>query len=124
MKLHHTQKGFTFWSVTITLLLIGFAVFNVLKLFPVYMESFEIESSVRGLETDRGQAYTGATAVRSAVLRSLQFNNVTSITKDEIIITRENQTYLIVVEYEVRLPYISNIDIVMSFKHQAEVPAS
>ena len=85
MKLHHTQQGFSFLSLSFYLFLIGFVVFNALKLFPVYMESFEIESSVRGLESDRGEPYTGAKSVRSSLLKKLGFNNVRSLKKENIV---------------------------------------
>ncbi len=124
MKSHRTQQGFSFFSLSFYLFLIGFVVFNVLKLFPVYMESFEIESSVRGLEAERGEAYTGAKAVRDALNTKLRFNNVTSLKKENVIIKREDQTYLVNVNYEVRIPYISNIDLVVSFSHHAKVPST
>ncbi len=124
MKLDCKQQGFSFISLSFYLFLLGFVVFNVLKLFPYYMESFEIESSVRSLEAERGEPYNGAKSVRSALVKKLSFNNVTSLKKENIVITREDQTYLVDVKYEYRIPYISNVDLVVSFSHQAKVPST
>lgn len=124
MRLQYQQQGITLVSLSFYLLLLGFAVFNVLKLFPVYMESFEIESSVKSLESDRGEPYTGSNSVRTALFKRLRFNNVKSLTKDNIVIKREEQVYMVDVNYEVRVPYISNIDLIISFSHHAKVPSS
>jgi hypothetical protein len=124
MKLKKSQKGMTFWSVSFILLLIGFVVFNVLKLLPVYMESFTIESAITSLETDRGQTFSGPLAVRSAIMKRLSINNATLVTKDDITVTRENNVYLVEVDYEARIPYFKNIDLLITFSHSARAQSN
>ena len=123
MKLNHSQQGMTFWSVSFILLLIGFVVFNVLKLLPVYTESFTVESAVTSFETDSGQTFNSPYAVMNALMKRLSINNVTIVTRDEVSVTRENNDYLLDVDYEVRLPYFKNIDLVLSFHHSARARA-
>ena len=109
----------TFWSVSFILFMIGFVAFNVLKILPVYMESFTIESAVKSLETDRGQTFSGAMDVRNTLLKRFGINNVAIATKDDIAVVRENNYYLVEVDYEVRVPYFKNIDLLLSFTHTA-----
>jgi hypothetical protein len=122
MRLQHVQQGATMISVAFFLGLLAFAVFTTLKLFPVYMESFAVASSVQNLEK-KGEEYMGGVAVRDALLKNFSVNNVTSVTKDDIQVTRQDQMYIVDVNYEVRLPYIRNIDLVVSFENHAEVSA-
>lgn len=119
MKLNHSQQGATFWSVAFILLLIGFVVFNVLKLLPIYLQSFSVESAVTSLETDRGQTFAGPMDVRTKLYKRLAINDVDIVEMNDITVTRENNYYLVVVDYEVRLPYFKNIDLLLSFKHTA-----
>jgi hypothetical protein len=123
MKLQKSQKGVTLASIAFFLLLLGFVVYTVLKLFPVYMEAFTVESSVMGLETDKNQEYMGAMSVRQALSRRFSINNVTTVSLDDISVTRENQIYMVDVNYEVRIPFFQNISLLLTFENHAEVPA-
>jgi hypothetical protein len=122
MKLQRSQKGVTMLTIAFYLGLLAFVVLTALKLFPVYMESFSVASSVEAMNSAQ-EEYSGAMAVRIALLKKLGFNNVQNVTKDDISVTRENQVYMIDVNYEVRIPYIKNINLVVSFENHAEVPA-
>ncbi len=123
MNLKHTQKGITLASLAFYLGLLAFAVFTGLKLFPVYMEAFAIESSVKSLETDKNQQYSGALSVQGALMKRLSFNNVESVTREDVSVVRKDNQYLVSVEYENRIPYMFNIDLVLFFNYSAEVPA-
>ena len=120
MKLQHSQKGVTMASLAFYLLLLGFVVYIALKLFPVYMDAFSIESSVKGLETDR-QEFSGAMSVRSALVKRFGMNNVSSVMAEDVVVKRVNQVYEVDVDYEVRIPFFKNIDLVVSFENHAEI---
>lgn len=122
MKLQHSQQGVTLFSIAFFLGLLAFVVLTTLKLFPVYMEAFTVESAVKGLEK-KGEEYMGVLAVRDSLMKNFGINNVTLVKQDDIRITREDQVYMVDVDYEVRIPYIKNISLVLTFQNHAEVPA-
>jgi hypothetical protein len=122
MKLQKSQKGITMFTIAFYLGLLVFVALTVLKLFPVYMESFAVASSVNSMNSGQVE-YSGALAVRSALMRKLGFNNVENVTMDDISVTRADRVYMIDVNYEVRIPYIKNINLIVSFENHAEVPA-
>jgi hypothetical protein len=123
MKLQRQQQGITLFGVAFILLLISFATFTTLKLFPVYMQNFSVRGSLQSMEGEKGREYLGAVAVRDTILKRLSINNVTQVDKKDIKIKRDGQTYKIDIDYEVRVPYMSNISLVISFKNHAEVEA-
>lgn len=123
MKTEKLQQGITLPGVAFILLLIGFTAYTVLKLFPVYMENFSISSALESIEQESAKEYMGVNAVRSIVFRRFEMNNVRQVGSEDIIVTRDGQTYNIDVDYEVRIPYIKNISLVVSFKNHAEVSA-
>lgn len=123
MHLHKYQKGLSIWSFSFNLFLIGFAVFITLKLFPVYMEDLSVGTAVKSLESDP-EEFRGALSVRNALTKRLDINNVTRVDKDKISIIREDQDYLVEVNYEVEIPFIGNISLVLHFEHSAVVRAS
>lgn len=124
MKLHRYQNGSSLFSIVFTLLLIGFVAYTALKLFPVYMEDFSISSSLETLEAESAKEYRGALSVREAVMRRFNVNNVSRVGKDDISITREGQSYYVDVDYEVTIPFIGNVSLLLKFSHSASVRAS
>ena len=123
MKLQHAQRGLSFWSLSFYLILLGFVVLNGLKLFPIYAEAATVESAVRSIESDRLASYNGAMSVKSALFKRMAINNVASVTTDDVSVVRDGQDYVMNIEYEVRVPYFKNIDLILSFDHHAEVSA-
>ncbi len=117
------QKGLTIWSFSFAMFLIGFTAFVVIKLFPVYMEDLSVGTAVESLESEP-EEFRGALSVRAALIKRLEINNVTRVDKDKISITRDNQDYLIEVDYEVEVPFIGNISLLLRFEHSAVVRAS
>lgn len=124
MKLKQSQVGASLYSVAFILLIIGFTVFVGLKLFPVYTENFSVGSSLESIMQDRGAEYRSASQVRMAVFRHFELNNVHQVPKDDISVVLENDVYLIDIDYEVRIPFMKNIDLVISFTNHGEVHAS
>lgn len=123
MKTKKYQRGITLFGFSFIMLLIGFTAYTTFKLFPVYMESFTIRSSLKSMETEQGSEYLGALAVRQAITKRFGINNVTQATSDDISVVRDGQVYYVDVDYEVRVPYFSNISLLFTFKNHAEVPA-
>jgi hypothetical protein len=123
MQTNKYQKGLSLWSFSFNIFLLGVAVFIALKLFPIYMEDLSIGSAVESLETD-SEEFRGALSVRDALLKRFDINNVTLVDKDKISITRDEQDYLVEVDYEVEVPFIGNISLIIRFEHSAVVRAS
>jgi len=123
MKLQKQQRGITLIGIAFILALIAFVTFTVLKLFPAYMQNFSVQSSLQSMQGEKSREYLGAVAVRDGVIKRLDINNVTQVPKEDIRITRDGQTYNIDVDYEVRIPYFSNISLVITFNNHAEVDA-
>lgn len=123
MKLEQSQRGATLTTIAFYLFLLGFSVFTALKLVPVYMESFTIRSVMEGMSVEKGREYTGSLKVREAVLKRFGINNITQVGADDVVVVREDDAYVITVDYEVRIPFISNIDFVLVFTNEAEVKA-
>ncbi len=123
MKTGKYQQGTTIYGVAFILLLIGFVAFTTLKLFPVYMENFTINSSVESLASEAGQQFSGPLEIRNSLMKRFGMNNVTQVKYDDISVIREGSFYYVDVDYEVRVPFIKNIDLLVSFTNHAEVSA-
>ena len=62
----------------------------------------------------------GPNEIRATINKRLEVNNV-KLTKDEILVKKEDGEVLIEIIYERRVPLYANVDAVLKFKHSATV---
>lgn len=123
MQSKNKQKGLT--GVSIVVLLVFFAFFAValLKIMPIYFDSFKVGDVVSGLKDERGLGETPNSQIVKMILKRLSVNMVSDVTKEHIFIEKVKNEVLVDVEYEVRKPMFGNLDVILSFKKSVEVPA-
>ncbi|MEO1888367.1 MAG: DUF4845 domain-containing protein [Cycloclasticus sp.] len=116
------QKGFTMIGLIMILSLIGIVTLSVLKIFPVYMEHLAVQTAMESIEVDQDLKKMSVGQIRELFRKKLDVNQVTSVNAGKAKINRSLSDITFKIEYEVRKEYISNIDIVMSFSDEFEVP--
>ena len=123
MQSKNKQKGLT--GVSIIVLLVFFAFFAValLKVMPIYFDSFKVGDVVSGLKDERGLGEKPNSQIVKMILKRLDVNMVSDVTKEHIFIEKVKNEVFIDIEYEVRKPMFGNLDVIISFKKSAEVPA-
>lgn len=123
MQSKNKQKGLT--GVSIIVLLVFFAFFAValLKVMPIYFDSFKVGDVVSALKDERGLGEKPNSQIVKMILKRLDVNMVSDVTKEHIFIEKVKNEVLIDVEYEVRKPMFGNLDVILSFKKSVEVPA-
>lgn len=123
MQLKNKQKGLTGISIMAIVVVIAFTALIFLKIMPIYFDSFKVGDVISSLKDERGLGDKGNRAIVTSILKRLDVNMVSDVTKDHIFIEKTKNTVFIDVEYEVRKPMFGNLDIVVSFKKSVEVPA-
>ena len=123
MQLKNKQKGLTGISIVVMLVVIAFISIIFLKIMPIYFDSFKVGDVVSSLKEERSLGDKGNREITTMILKRLDVNMVTDVTKEDIIIEKTKNDVFIDVEYEVRKPMFGNLDVVVSFKKSVEVPA-
>jgi len=118
------QDGISMGGMMMVLALIGLAALVAIRLVPVYLESFSVQKSVMSVVEEAKHKPHTPLQMRDLMMKRLNINNVTVVGKDDIVIRRDGFFYKIVVDYEVRTPFIKNIDFVVKFENHGEVPAN
>lgn len=116
------QHGLTVISLLVILVFIGFVGLLVMRLVPVYMESFEVGGIVSGLEDDASLHGATNAQLRQALNRRFDVNNIRSIDRDNIQFERERNGTRVIIEYEARVALVGNLDGVARFRKEALVP--
>lgn len=123
MLLIARQKGMTLFSIMIIIVFFAFIAITIVKIVPIYLDSYTVSDVVTSLKDERGLGDKSSKEIADLILKRLNLNQVSVVTKDDIYIEKAKNTVLIDVEYEARKPMYGNLDVIISFKHSVEAPA-
>ncbi|MEJ2142492.1 MAG: DUF4845 domain-containing protein [Gammaproteobacteria bacterium] len=105
-------------------LMIALITLVVLKLLPIYLDGFSVQSSLESLKKEHNLSKKSPHDIQRMILKRLDINMVDDVTKDDIYVTRDKSSMTIEVDYEVRENLAGNLDIVVSFDYSVEVPVN
>jgi Tfp pilus assembly major pilin PilA len=117
------QAGMTLISWVIVLGIIAFLTAFVMRLFPMYQEYYGVVQVMKGMEKEI--TTNKLTKQQVMTLLSKRFNTgyIFSVKKDNIELERgKNNVHVdkIIIDYEVREPFIGHVSLVGSFHLEAE----
>jgi len=115
------QTGLTLIGLLVILGFVALMAMVVLKLVPVYLEAFAVEKAVESVQAE-ASARTPQ-EIKDTLVNRFDINNIETVTHKDIKIERNREKYIVRVDYEVRVPLLYNIDMLLTFKNLAEVPA-
>ena len=116
MSMKHHQRGMSGLSILVVLLLIGFFATAIIKLLPIYMESWTVKGALTAVVEEGGDGLT-PTEIRSKIGRQFTVNQVTAINEKDILIKRlKGGKISIDANYEKRVHFMQNVDVVVKFE--------
>tara|TARA_R110002111_G_scaffold25053_4_gene55307 strand:+ start:319 stop:699 length:381 start_codon:yes stop_codon:yes gene_type:complete len=121
------QAGMTLISWVIVLAIIAFFATIAMRLFPMYQEYFGVVTVMEGMEKEIST--NKLTKQQVMILLSKRFNTgyIFNVKKDNIELLRgKNNVHVdkIIIDYEVREPFIAHISLVGNFHLEAEAKQS
>ena len=123
MQSKNKQKGLAGISIMVILVAIAFIAVIFLKIMPIYFDAFKVGDVVTAMKDERGLGDKPNNEIAKMILKRLDVNMVTDVTKEHIFIEKIKNEIFIDVEYEVRKPMFGNLDVVITFKKSVEAPA-
>jgi len=115
------MRGLTGLSFLLLLALIGFFALLAIRLFPIYLEHYNVTSSLKSLQSEAWEVPVSKKEIKSLLLRRFQINDISHVGKEQIKVKSQNSGKLVSIAYEVRKPFIGNIDLVVSFSDSLEL---
>ena len=113
------QRGFTFIGFFVVCALVGFAALVVMKLFPLYNESFKVRAALEAIASQPEIAQKTAQEIRTLVMRNFEVSDVDRFTdatlKNALSVKRDpsGKQRLVRMAYEARAPLFGNLDVVL-----------
>ena len=117
------QKGASMLGWLIVVSMVGIIGMAALKLAPHYMGYYSIASTLDDMQVDPSLKGVSKNVIIATFNKRLSVNNVRSITKEHVTITKiqGKKAFLMEVNYQVREPLFGNLSIVADFSRSGEV---
>lgn len=122
MKLASQQRGMTGIAIIFILAVCLLVVLIFVKLLPVYIDYFNVSSVLSSLENEPRIATMSVGEVSNTIMKRLDINMVKDVGRDDIYITQKSNARLIEIEYQVQRKLLGNVDVLIHFNNQVEVP--
>lgn len=119
MSCIRSQKGLTIISIIFLVLMALFVVFVIMKLVPPYIESFSVADALGSLRKEVDIRDKSKEEIYTMLRKRFEVSDVTHVTKEDVKIQKAPGEVKIDIQYEVRVPLVSNIDLLLSFKKNA-----
>ena len=109
------QSGITLMSFLVVLIIVGFAAFIAMRLFPMYQEYYSVKSALKGLANEAGVSDMDPARIQDLFFRRLYINYSENVKPAHVKIERMDGGWNMKVSYEVRRPLMGNLDVVGKF---------
>ena len=124
------NRGMTLVGMLLTMAIVIISGVVVMRIVPVYLEYYELTSSMNALNRLPSTDFSTDPAVNANILRTkllnqLYVNSIESITAEQIKMTPDNQgNFQINVKYQVIRPLVANVSLLFDFEASQEVKIS
>ena len=111
------ERGASLWSALICVIVVGFWVFLGFKLWPSYLDNWQIEKALASVAQQPGAGSMGRAGLRAALRREFSVGYVShvSVHKDLHFERTAQGALVMVFRYHVRIPIMANIAADLSF---------
>jgi Domain of unknown function (DUF4845) len=116
------QHGMTAigWLLVLTLIIVISLL--IIKILPIYMNTFKITSALNSLKTDQLAQGKSATELKKMLLNRFDIDMLQVVTADEITVTRGDHVYNVRVEHQFKEEMLTNLYIVLVVDEAVDIP--
>jgi len=118
------QRGMTLISWVIVLGVIAFFATVVIRLLPMYQEYFGVVNIIDNMATEIKDNKMSKSQVKKMLMIRFNTGYISSVKDENIEISRGRNTphvTKIAIDYEVRVPFIAQIDLIGHFQKEVDV---
>lgn len=111
----HKQQGVSFIGIFLGIVVAAFAIKMAVAIWPAYWDDRIIDKEITNAIATYPKGVTPA-KFKQDLTRQLEMNNVRDLKVDDIMKVTNASGLEVKKEYEVRKPFMANIELVMTFK--------
>jgi hypothetical protein len=111
-RFHGRERGITAVGLIILITFLGLFVYAGIRLLPLYLEYMNV---VRSMQTAKSDAESGAQAIRIALEKRFDIEDIKSLSYKDIEISKEGSTWVVHAAYDAQTDFIGNVGFVVHF---------
>jgi len=115
------QQGLTLMSFVVVLLVLGCIAYLAMRVVPAYLEYFQVVKAMEGVAQEPGVETMDPTRMHSLLGRRFDIGYVETIQDKDVKIIRDTNGTRLSVDYDVRKPVVSNVDLIIHFEKTVNV---
>ena len=123
MNPNNSQTGMTLIGWIFTLVLVGAVALLVLKVVPVYLESFKVGQALQSVAGEAGVGQATKRDIYKRFVKRMDVEDIERFTQKNVHkyleIQKKGNTVILTIEYQTITPIIHNVSLLVDFKHQA-----
>ena len=118
MNIKHNQQGASMINVLMVLGVASLFLMTAFRVVPVYIEATNIKTAINRLENNPGLTSMTNKKIKGVVQRTLDMNGQRDVDLSGMIITKDEEKIVITFNYDKRVPWIQNIDLMLHFENE------
>lgn len=111
------QKGISLGGFLVVCVVLFFGALLAFKIIPPYMEFLNIKKNMTATVRDPTLQDASPAQIRAAYAKRADVDNVTVISEKDITVTKEGGSLVLSTAYQVKVPLVSNISLLMDFNY-------
>jgi hypothetical protein len=111
------QRGITLIGFIFVLIVVGFFGYMVMVLGPAYNEYYGVVKAMNFVAAENTPGSSDIEAMRKSIDRQFTVGYVNSVEGKDLKLIRDKGGNVISMDYEVRKPFVYNVDFVLKFAH-------
>lgn len=115
MDTFNSQRGATLIGWLFIVCFIILMGVGIMRLYPVYYEHFTVKASLDNLASDSSIKSNNLKQIQEKLLRNFTVNSVQGVDAENLEIEKKGGKMTLILKYEVRVPFLYNIDFAVSF---------
>jgi len=122
------QRGLTLWGLLMGGALLAFAALTLMKLFPLYNQSFKVRAAMQAVAGMPEIGQKGVQEIRGLVMRNFDVSDVDTITDGDlqkylkVVANPDGKGRIMTMTYEDRGPLYGDLDVVLKFNESTAIP--
>lgn len=116
------QQGMTAIGWIIILAIVGVFATASMKIFPIYLEHYKINSILKGLQAEMGTDKATRTDIRDYLIKRFDVESIRSIKYRDVEVKTQGDNWAVRVTFDSRTSFIGNLDFIVTMDKTVEIP--
>lgn len=118
MKTRYFQTGATMQGVLFVVGVAALFLMTAFKVVPVYIEAGNIKTAIKSLDELPGITQMSKQKIKSTLQQKLDMNAQRDVDLSSLEVRSESDKMIITFNYDRRVPWIQNIDLMLHFENE------